>query len=93
MQGSLVPLVEVDLLPLRVDAHAALDEFLDRLPGIVDFDRGAEDVDALEDRLTAGRQVLVQDGADERRRLPGFRGPEEDASARHAGNDRVAWLF
>ena len=92
-EGSLIPLVEVDLLPLRVHAHAVLDEFLDRFPGIVDLDRGAEDVDALEDRLTAGRQVLVQDGADECYRLPRFARPEEDASAGHAGNDRVAWLF
>ena len=61
-QGPLVPLVEVDLLPLRVDAHAVFDEILHGLPGVVDFDRGAEDVDALEDRLAAARHVLVQDG-------------------------------
>ena len=61
-KGSLIPLVEVDLLPLRVDAHALLDEALHGLPGVVDLDRGAEDVDALEDRLTAACHVLVQDG-------------------------------
>ena len=61
-KGSLVPLVEVDLLPLRVDAHVLLDEAFHGLPGVVDLDRGAEDVDALEDRLTATRHVLIQDG-------------------------------
>ena len=64
-KGSLVPLVEVDLLPLRVDAHLLLDEAFHGLPGVVDLHRGAEDVDALEDRLTATRQarhVLIQDG-------------------------------
>ena len=92
-QGCFVPLVEVDLLPLRVHAHAALDEVLHGLPGVVDLDARAENVDPLEDRITAGRQVLVQDGADECHRLPRFARPEEDASARHAGDDRVAWLF
>ena len=61
-QGPLVPFVEIDLLPVGVHAHAVFDEILHGLPGIVDFDRGAEDVDALEDRFTAARHVLVQDG-------------------------------
>ena len=34
-KGSLIPLVEVDLLPVRVDAHVVLDEVLHGLPGVV----------------------------------------------------------
>ena len=49
--------------------------------------------DSFKDGLAAGRAVLVEDGANLRHRLPGFARPEEDSSARHAGNDRVAWLF
>ena len=37
-QGPRVPLVEVDLLSLRVDAYVVLDEVLHGLPGVVDFD-------------------------------------------------------
>ena len=92
-QGTLVPFVEIDLLPIRVDAHVVLDEVLHGLPGIVNINARRHDYHSFEDGLTAGRAVLVQDGADESHRLPRFRGPEEDASARHVGNDRVAWLF
>ena len=47
----------------------------------------------FKDGLTAGCAVLVQNGRDQGHRLPGFARPEEDSSARHAGNDRVARLF
>ena len=36
-KGPFVPFVEVDLLPVRVDAHVVLDEVLHGLPGIVDL--------------------------------------------------------
>ena len=92
-KGSLVPLVEVDLLPVRVDAHVVLDEVLHGLPGIVNVNARRHDYHSFKNGFTAGRAVLVQDGADESHRLPRFRGPEEDPRARHAGDDRVAWLF
>ena len=46
-QGPLVPLVEVDLLPVRVDAHVVLDKVLDGLPGIVDFNARRHDNDSF----------------------------------------------
>ena len=92
-QGPLVPLVEVDLLPVRVDAHVMFYEVLHGLPGIVDLNARRHDYDSFKDGLTAGCAVLVQNGRDQGHRLPGFARPQEDAGARHAGDDRVAWLF
>ena len=92
-KGSLVPLVEVDLLPIGVDAHVMFYEVLHGLPGVVDFNARRHDNHPFKDGLTAGCAVLVQTGRDQGHRLPGFARPEEDSSARHAGNDRVARLF
>ena len=91
-QGSFVPLVEVDLLPVGVYAHFVLDKVLDGLPGIVDLNRGAHHYHSFKNGLTAGRAILVKDGADERHRLPGFARPQKKSqcTARGERSGRVA---
>ena len=74
-QGSFVPLVEVDLLPVGVYAHFVLDKVLDGLPGIVDLNRGAHHYHSFKNGLTAGRAILVKDGADEV--FPDLLGPKK----------------
>ena len=72
-QRLLVPGLEVDLLAGRVDFHRVLDVLLHGAPAVVDIDRGAEDVDALEEPA-----VLLQDHAYQSHRLAAFAGADQD---------------
>ena len=50
-QRRLVPVLEVDLLPVRGDFHGLLDVLLHGAPAVVHVDAWAEDVDALKAAL------------------------------------------
>ena len=87
-QGALVPVLEVDLLAGRVDAHRVFDVLLDRTPAVVDVDRGAKDVDALEEPA-----VLLEDHAYQSNRLAALRGSDEDAGHGQSGHHGVRGLL
>ena len=67
-QRPLVPLVEVDLLPIGVHAHLVLYELLDGLPAVIDMYRGAETKDSFKHAGTVRRAILFQDRAYQRDR-------------------------
>ena len=87
-QGALVPVLEVDLLAGRVDAHRVFDVLLHWAPAVVDVDRGAKHHDALE-----AAAVLLQDHADQGDRLAALRGPDEDAGHGQSGHHRIGGLL
>ena len=70
-QRRLVPVLEVDLLPVRGDLHGLLDVLLHGAPAVVHVDARAEDVDALK-----AAPVLLQDHGDQGHRLARLARPE-----------------
>ena len=84
-QRPLVPLVEVDLLPIGVHAHLVLYELPDGFPAIIYHYGWRKDVDALKNAGTVRRAILFQDRADQRDRLPALARPQEYSCA---GNRR-----
>ena len=87
-QGGLVPVLKINLLAAHIDLHCLLDVLLDRTPGIIDVDAGRCDVDAGE-----ASPILLEDHADERRRLPALAWPEQDAGHRQAWHDGISRLL
>ena len=84
-QRSLVPLVEVDLLPVGVHAHLVLYELLDGLPAVVDVYRRRKQKDALKHARTVCGATLFQDRADDcpSSRVPGRSPCRAPAAPRH----------
>ena len=87
-QRRLVPVLEVDLLPVGWDLHGLLDVLLHGAPAVVHVDARAEDVDALK-----AASVLLQDHADQGHRLARLARPEQNAGRGQFGHHWVAWLL
>ena len=87
-QRRLVPVLEVDLLPVRGDFHGLLDVLLHGAPAIIDVDARAEDVDALK-----AAPVLLQNHADQGHRFARLAWSEQNSGRRQFGHHWVAWLL
>ena len=82
-QRRLVPVLEVDLLPVGGDFHGLLGA-----PPVVHVDARAEDVDALK-----AASVLLQNHADHGHRLARLARSEQNSGSRQFGHHWVAWLL
>ena len=82
-QRRLVPVLEVDLLPVRGHLHGLLDVLLHAAPAVVHVD-----VDALK-----AASVLLQDHGDQGHRLAQLARPEQNAGRGQFGHHWVAWLL
>ena len=92
-QGPLVPLVEVDLLPVGVDAHLVLYELLDRLPAIIDVYRWTEAKHSFKHAGTVRRAILFQDRADDRDCLPALARPQKNPRVRYRRHHGISRLL
>ena len=86
-QRRLVPVLEVDLLPVGWNLHGLLNVLLHGAPAVVHVDARAEDVDPLK-----AAPVLLQNHADQGHRLARLARSEQNSGRRQFGH-WVAWLL
>ena len=87
-QGRLVPVLEVDLLPVGVHLHGFLDVLFDRPPAVVHVYAWRKEVDALK-----AAAVLFENHGDQGHRLARLAGPEQNAGGGELWDYRVVGLL